>query len=75
MVAITFGDNLNRQQAIVSENTTVNAFIAENNFDAGGRSITLNGNTLNESQKAMTFAQLGVTERASLLAIARKDNA
>lgn len=75
MINITFGDNLSRQQAIVSENTTVNAFIAENNFDVGSRSVTLNGNTLTEDQKNMTFAALGVTERASLLAIARKNNA
>ena len=75
MINITFGDNLSRQQAIVSENTTVNTFIAENNFDVGSRSVTLNGNTLTEDQKNMTFAALGVTERASLLAIARKNNA
>lgn len=75
MLNITYGDNLNRSVAFADENTTINDFIAANNFDAGTRSITLNGNTLSEAQKNMTFAALGITERASLLAIARKDNA
>lgn len=75
MLNITFGDNLSRSIAFADETTTVNDFIAANAFDVGGRSVTLNGNTLTADQREMTFAALGVTERASLLAIARKDNA
>lgn len=76
MIAITFGDNLNRSVAAATPDTTIRDFIAANNFDIGSRSLTLQGVTLSEADYDKTFAQKGITgTTASLLAIARKDNA
>ena len=75
MIQVTFGDNLNRQVAFADANTTIRDFIATNNFDTGSRNITLQGVTLTDADLDQTFAAKGITERASLLAIARKDNA
>lgn len=75
MIQITFGDNLNRSVAFANPTDTIRDFIAANNFDVGSRSITLQGVTLSDAELDQTFAAKGITERASLLAIARKDNA
>ena len=75
MITITYGDNLNRNVAFADANQTIRDFIAANNFDVGTRSITLQGVTLTDADLDQTFAAKGITERASLLAIARKDNA
>lgn len=75
MITITFGDNLNRSVAFANPTDTIRDFIAANNFDVGSRSITLQGVTLSDAELDQTFAAKGITERASLLAIARKDNA
>ena len=75
MIQVTFGDNLNRNVAFADANSTIRDFIAANGFDVGTRSLTLQGATLTDGELDMTFAQKGITEKASLLAIARKDNA
>lgn len=75
MIQITYGDNLNRNVSFTDANSTIRDFIAANAFDVGSRSLTLQGATLTDSDLDMTFAQKGITEKASLLAIARKDNA
>ena len=60
---------------IVSENKAVAEYLTEKEISFQGRTITINGENLPASALDRTFAELGVTERATIGITAKSENA
>lgn len=75
MMNIKLITNSDRDLLPVSENTTVRAFLNENDIDYHAASINLDGYTLRGAELDKTFAQLGATDGTVLSAIVKTDNA
>ena len=75
MIKVIFGDNLSRNEAIVSTTATLKSVLDEQGFDYSSRQMNLNGAPLSAGELNKTFADFGVTDSCYLLAVAKLDNA
>lgn len=75
MIKVTVGNNTNRTTVIIPENKTLREVFTENEIDFSIAQPMLDGCSLRPGDLDKTFAELGVTDRCFLIAVANKDNA
>ena len=76
MVSITVGNNTSREKVIVDENTTTPRQVLESKeIEYGRATVHMDGCSLKPGDMDKTFADLGVTQQAYLLAVIKADNA
>lgn len=73
MIQLVIGTTTNRKTVVVDENRTVTDVISNTIDFPMGDNMHLNGVRVTDTSK--TFAELGVTDRAVLLAVIKADNA
>lgn len=75
MITITLGDNTNRTNIVVDENSTIKTVLEENGIDYTGGGIQLDGVTVSAGDMNKSFADLGVKEHCYLFRVAKLTNA
>lgn len=75
MIRVTVGNNVNRENVIVNDNTTLRAVLEEQHIDYTRGSLTLDGSTLQAGALDKTFAEYGIKEKCFLMQIVKTDNA
>lgn len=75
MIRVTVGNNVNRENVIVNDNTTLRAVLEEQHIDYARGSLTLDGSTLQAGALDKTFAEYGIKEKCFLMQIVKTDNA
>lgn len=75
MVQVKIGNNMKRATVVIDENTTLRRVLEDNGIDYGVGVTTLDGSPLVRGELDKTFAQLGITEKATLLNVVKADNA
>lgn len=75
MLNITIGTNTTRKKVIIDPNKTIEEVLKENNINLSVGTIHLNGARIQVSDLSKTFSELGVTDGAFLISIAKADNA
>lgn len=75
MMNIKLITNSDRDTLPVSENTTIRAFLDENEIDYHAASVSLDGYPLRGVELDKTFSQLGASDGTVLSAIVKTDNA
>lgn len=74
MIRVTLGNGLERKNVTVTSDTTLKAAIEQNGFSLE-RNYTLNGASLAAGEVNKTFGEMGCTDTALLIAVAKADNA
>jgi hypothetical protein len=75
MIQVILGDNVYRQTFLVDPNTTLRALLEEHDIDYSIRTLQLNGRVVAGDDLDQTFADFGITEKCSLLQVAKADPA
>lgn len=75
MLELTIGTNLKRIKVIISGSTTVGAALEDNDIDYSTAQLYLNGATINPGDTSKTFSELGINDKAVLIAVTKVDNA
>lgn len=75
MINVVIGNNINRTNKIIDENTTLRAALEEAGIDYSVGMTSLDGVSLQAGGLDKTFAQYGVTEKCYLLNVVKADNA
>lgn len=75
MIRVTVGNNVNRENVTVNNETTLRALLEQQGIDYSRGSCTLDGSTLKAGDLDKTFADFGITEKAFLMQIVKADNA
>lgn len=75
MINVTIGNNLNRRNVLIPEDTTIREALEQNQIDYSIGMTSLDGATLTPGQMDKTFAELGITDRCYLLNVVKADNA
>ena len=76
MIKVTIGaNNFDRKTVLVESTATPRQVFEENGVDYAGRRYTLNNMPVNEENIDTALADLGVSDRAFLLCVAKIDNA
>lgn len=75
MISVSIRTNVERNEAIVPENTTVRALLEEHEIDYTRQMIQIDGVKLGVGDFDKSFAELGITERCFLSGVTKTDNA
>lgn len=75
MIRVTVGNNVNRDNVIVNDQTTLRTVLEQQGVDYTRGSLTLDGSTLQPGALDKTFADFGVKEKCFLMQIVKADNA
>lgn len=75
MVKVIVGNNLERRNVIVSENTTLRKVLEDAGIDYSRGNFQLDGSTLRPGDMDKTFADFGIRESCFLIGVAKQDNA
>ena len=75
MIKVIIGNNVNRQEVICNENTTLRECLESNQIDYTVGTTHLDGASLRAGDLDKSFKDMGVTERCYLLNIVKADNA
>lgn len=75
MIRVTVCNNVNRDNVIVNDQTTLRSVLEQQGIEYHRGSCTLNGSTLQAGDLDKTFADFGIKERAFLMQIVKADNA
>lgn len=73
MIKVTVGNNLNKNDVIVDESTTLRQAIEQSGVDCFGKKLQLNG--VNVDNLDQPFSTFGVSGHVWLLAVAKLENA
>ena len=75
MISVTVGTNLSRETIIVPPATTIKKVLEENHVNYEKASLHLDGAVLKSGEINKTLADFGITERCSIIAVTKIDNA
>lgn len=75
MIKVVTGTNLNKQELIVSVDTTLMQAAEQAGLNVGQGGITLNGSMVSAADFGKTFADFGITDKCYLLQVVKADNA
>lgn len=75
MIKVTYRDNVNVEEKIISETTTIKSFLEDMGIDYSSRPLAIDGAMLSAGEVNKTFADFGVTEKCYLTSVAKLDNA
>ena len=75
MLNITIGTNTSRKKVIVSPDRTLRDILAENEVNTGVGTIYMDGIPVQVSDLGKTLSELGVTDNAFIISVAKADNA
>ena len=75
MIKVTVGNNVNRTNVIIDEETTLRKCLEDNDIDYTRGVMHLDGSSLNPGDLDKTFKQFGITEKCFLLNVVKADNA
>lgn len=76
-IQITVGNNMKRERVLVEDTATLKSVLEQADIDyASGNGVTtLDGAPLQAGELNKTFADFGVTEKATLIRVVKADNA
>ena len=75
MIKVISGTNLNKQELIVSADTTLMQAAEQAELNVGAGGITLNGSMVSAADFGKTFAEFGIADKCYLLQVVKADNA
>ncbi len=75
MLMIKVGNNMKRNTVMVDDAKTPRQLLEEQEIDYGIGVTTLDGAPLQRGELDKSFAELGITEKATLLNVVKADNA
>lgn len=75
MLNITIGTNTSRKKVIVEPTRILRDLLEENQVNTGVGTIHIDGMPLQVSDLGKTLEELGVTDKAYIISIAKADNA
>lgn len=75
MIKVISGTSLNKQELILSADTTLMDAAEQAGLNVGAGGITLNGSMVSANEFNKTFADFGVTDKCYLLQVVKADNA
>ncbi len=76
MIKVTAGTTTSYFSKIVSKDTTLDAFLAENNMSPVGATVQLDGTPVNATSLSKTFGEMmGAAEECSLFVVVNAKNA
>lgn len=75
MLNITIGTNTSRKKIVVSPDKTLRDVLTENEVNTGVGTIHIDGIPVQISDLGKTLEELGVTDKAYIISIAKADNA
>lgn len=73
MIRVTVGNNVKRENTIVSDQTTLREVLEQQEIDYTRGSLTLDGSTLQPGALDKTFAEFGIKEKCFLMQIVKAD--
>lgn len=75
MIKVISGTSLNKQELILSADTTLMEAAEKAGLNIGAGGITLNGSMVSANEFNKTFSDFGVTDKCYLLQVVKADNA
>lgn len=75
MIKVISGTNLNKQELVISADTTLMEAAEQAGLNVGAGGITLNGSMVSPADFGKTFADFGVVDKCYLLQVVKADNA
>jgi len=75
MLNITIGTNTSRKKVIVEPNKVLREVLEENGVNTGVGTIHIDGTPLQVGDLNKTLEEIGVTDKAYIISIAKADNA
>lgn len=75
MVKVIVGNNLKRENVVVSGDTTLRSVLENANIDYSRGSMTLDGSTIEAGGLDKTFNEYGIADKCYLLNVVKADNA
>ena len=75
MIQVTIGNNVNRTNVILNNQSTLRSALEGQNIDYTKGSILLDGVTLQAGSLDKTFADFGITSQCYLMQVVKADNA
>lgn len=75
MINITIGTNTSRKKIVVDPNTTLREILSENGVNTGVGTIHIDGVPVTVSDLGKTLTEMGVTDNAFIISVAKADNA
>lgn len=75
MIKVISGTSLNKQELILSADTTLMEAAEQAGLNVGAGGITLNGSMVSANEFNKTFADFGVADKCYLLQVVKADNA
>lgn len=75
MITCVVGNNLNRNNVVVSPDATPRQVLEQNNIDYSRGTLHLDGATVKPGDLDKTFAELGITEKCYLISVVKADSA
>lgn len=75
MINVTVMNNVKREKAIVSENTTIREILERFDIDYSRGTIHMDGSPLEAGELDMTFADFGIDDHCYLTNVLKADNA
>ena len=75
MLNITIGTNTSRKQVITSPDTVLRKLLQDNGVNVGVGTIHIDGIPLQIGDLDKTLGELGVTNQAYIISVAKADNA
>lgn len=75
MINVTIGTNTSRKKVIVDPETTLREILTENGVNTGVGTIHIDGVPVTASDLGKTLSEIGVTDNAFIISVAKADNA
>lgn len=75
MISIRVGTNTNRTTVIVPESTTPKQVLLDQNIDFSTAIVHLDGSVIKAAEMNTSFADLGIKDSATLIAVVKTENA
>ena len=75
MIKVIVGTSLNKQEIVVSSDTTLMQACEEAGLNIGAGGITFNGSTVRPDEFNKTFADFNIVDKCFLMQVVKADNA
>ena len=75
MIKVIVGTSLNKQEIVVSSDTTLMQTCEEAGLNIGAGGITFNGSTVRPDEFNKTFADFNIVDKCFLMQVVKADNA
>lgn len=75
MLNVTIGTNTSRKKVIVDPNTVLRDLLTENGVNLSVGTVHIDGIPMTVAQLGSTLAEIGVSDGAFIISVAKADNA